>query len=440
MNIGYGMFQQQTLKLNMSQELVQAISLLQYTSLELAGFVEKIATENPLLEVEMNFYSTFSPKSLKKRKNQSESVGNFEAFIPDHLPSLANYLQDQLLTKKLSSAEKSYVTFLINNLNDNGYLEIDIDEASRLLNLPREIGVKALEIIQSLEPAGIGARNLQECIILQLRRKDNVTPQFIKIVEHYFEDFAYKKWKKIEKELNISVNEIQRLFDLVQSLEPRPGTFISNERTEYVVPDMIIEKRGDLWHIYVAEDSYFHLNINEDYYHELMQQPEPMVKSYVKEKYQQIQWLKQSIEQRKTTMINMMRAIIEMQEHYLVGSKKDLRPMTMYNVAEKIGVHESTISRIVKNKYIRTPIGTIPLRKLFTTGAKTATGNGTISTEQVKNEIRDMIDQENKKTPYSDQEIVKLLEKKGIRVSRRTVTKYREQLQIPSSIKRKRYN
>jgi len=440
MNIGYGMFQQQTLKLNMSQELVQAISLLQYTSLELAGFVEKIATENPLLEVEMNFYSTFSPKSLKKRKNQSESVGNFEAFIPDHLPSLANYLQDQLLTKKLSSAEKNYVTFLINNLNDNGYLEIDIDEASRLLNLPREIGVKALEIIQSLEPAGIGARNLQECIILQLRRKDNVTPQFIKIVEHYFEDFAYKKWKKIEKELNISVNEIQRLFDLVQSLEPRPGTFISNERTEYVVPDMIIEKRGDLWHIHVAEDSYFHLNINEDYYHELMQQPEPMVKSYVKEKYQQIQWLKQSIEQRKTTMINMMRAIIEMQEHYLVGSKKDLRPMTMYNVAEKIGVHESTISRIVKNKYIRTPIGTIPLRKLFTTGAKTATGNGTISTEQVKNEIRDMIDQENKKTPYSDQEIVKLLEKKGIRVSRRTVTKYREQLQIPSSIKRKRYN
>jgi len=440
MNIGYGMFQQQTLKLNMSQELVQAISLLQYTSLELAGFVEKIATENPLLEVEMNFYSTFSPKSLKKRKNQSESVGNFEAFIPDHLPSLANYLQDQLLTKKLSSAEKSYVTFLINNLNDNGYLEIDIDEASRLLNLPREIGVKALEIIQSLEPAGIGARNLQECIILQLRRKDNVTPQFIKIVEHYFEDFAYKKWKKIEKELNISVNEIQRLFDLVQSLEPRPGTFISNERTEYVVPDMIIEKRGDLWHIHVAEDSYFHLNINEDYYHELMQQPEPMVKSYVKEKYQQIQWLKQSIEQRKTTMINMMRAIIEMQEHYLVGSKKDLRPMTMYNVAEKIGVHESTISRIVKNKYIRTPIGTIPLRKLFTTGAKTATGNGTISTEQVKNEIRDMIDQENKKTPYSDQEIVKLLEKKGVRVSRRTVTKYREQLQIPSSIKRKRYN
>jgi len=440
MNIGYGMFQQQTLKLNMSQELVQAISLLQYTSLELAGFVEKIATENPLLEVEMNFYSTFSPKSLKKRKNQSESVGNFEAFIPDHLPSLANYLQDQLLTKKLSSAEKNYVTFLINNLNDNGYLEIDIDEASRLLNLPREIGVKALEIIQSLEPAGIGARNLQECIILQLRRKDNVTPQFIKIVEHYFEDFAYKKWKKIEKELNISVNEIQRLFDLVQSLEPRPGTFISNERTEYVVPDMIIEKRGDLWHIHVAEDSYFHLNINEDYYHELMQQPEPMVKSYVKEKYQQIQWLKQSIEQRKTTMINMMRAIIEMQEHYLVGSKKDLRPMTMYNVAEKIGVHESTISRIVKNKYIRTPIGTIPLRKLFTTGAKTATGNGTISTEQVKNEIRDMIDQENKKTPYSDQEIVKLLEKKGVRVSRRTVTKYREQLQIPSSIKRKRYN
>lgn len=440
MNIEYGMFQQQTLKLNMSQELVQAISLLQYTSMELAGFVEQIATENPLLEVEMNYYSTFSQKSLKKRKKQSASAGNFEAFIPDHLPSLSNYLQDQLLTKNLSSAEKSYVTFLINNLNDNGYLEIDIDEASRILNLPREIGKKALNIIQSLEPAGIGARNLQECIILQLRRNENADPRLIEIVEHYFDDFAYKKWKKIEKELNISLNEIQRLFDLVQTLEPRPGALISNERTEYVIPDIIIEKKEDIWHIHVAEDSYFHININEGYYHELMQQPEPMVKSYVKEKYQQIQWLKQSIEQRKTTMINMMRAIIEMQEPYLLGSKKELKPMTMNNVAEKIGVHESTISRIAKNKYARTPIGTIPLRKLFTTGAKTATGNDTISTEQVKNEIRDMIDQENKKSPYSDQEIVKLLEKKGIRVSRRTVTKYREQLKIPSSIKRKRYN
>lgn len=439
MSMDYGLFQQQILKLNMSQELVQAISLLQYTSMELANFVEQIAMENPLIEVEIHYDSTFANYSLKRKKQTGDTV-SFEAFIPDQTFTLSNYLKEQLWTKTLSPNEKKYLTFLIDHVNNSGYLEISLEEASQLLQIPVEIGEKALTVLQSLDPAGIGARNLQESIILQLKRKPDIEPEDLKIIESYFHPFVQRKWKKIEKELNIPIVRIQQLFDLVQTLEPRPGGSLSNERTEYVVPDIMIEKKPDVWHIKITDESCFQMNINERYYHELMQKREPMITLYAKEKYQQFQWLKQSIAQRKQTMLNLMKAIIEIQEPFLLGQVQELMPMTMFEIAEKIGVHESTVSRAVKNKYVYTPIGMLSLRGMFTGAVKTSGGHHLLSTDYVKKQIRQFIHTENKRKPYSDQDLVQLLAKQGIDISRRTVAKYREQLNIASSMKRKRYS
>lgn len=296
-----------------------------------------------------------------------------------------------------------------------------------------------LKMLQGLEPAGIGARSLKECIILQLERKEDVKQEDLDIISVYFNELLQKDWKRIAKETNLPLFKLQQLFDLIITLDPRPGAFFFNERTHYVVPDIFIEKSNDFWHIKVAEDSYFHIKVNELYYNELLSYTDPQVTAYVKDKYQQIQWLQESIQQRKQTMMQMMQTIIEIQEAYFLGEGKELTPMTMKEVAGRIGVHESTVSRVVKNKYALTPIGTIPLRNLFTNRANVEDVDRLLSTESVKKEIVTIVNQENKLKPYSDQEIVRLLVGKGISISRRTVTKYREQLNILSSTKRKRY-
>lgn len=440
MKLEFGLLQNQTLKINMSQQLAQAISLLQYTSMELANYVENMAQENPLLDVEMNVYTPIDFRGRKNRMTYKEANQVFaELQIPDLSTSIFDYLLEQILPRKLTKDEYTCFKFLVNHLNDDGYLEITVDEVSKTLKIPKHTGEEMLQMLHGLNPAGIGARNLQECIILQLKRKEEVQQEDLDMISSYFHELLQKDWKRIVQETNIPLYKIQHLFDLVKTLDPRPGAFFSNERTHYIVPDIFIEKSDDFWHIKVAEDSYIHIKVNERYYNELLSYSDSRITAYVQDKYQQIQWLQESIQQRKQTMMKIMQAIIELQESYFLGVEKELTPMTMKEIAGRVGVHESTVSRVVKNKFVQTPIGTIPLRKLFTNRAKVEDVGRLLSTEAVKKEILHIVSQENKLKPYSDQEIVQLLVEKGISISRRTVTKYREQLSILSSTKRKRY-
>lgn len=440
MDMNYGLFQEQTIKLNMTQNLAQAISILQLNSMELTSFIEEIATENPLLEIETNFYSPIDfMRAKRKGSKKSGEKQSIEAFLPDKKQSLYEFLQMQTITYELTKDERTFLDFLIHNINENGYLEIELDAAAKMLNLPIEMGKRVLNIIHELEPAGIGARNLQECLLLQLERNNQLTIKYQYILTKYFHDFAEKRWKKIQKNTDISIKEIQHLYDIIQTLNPRPGLRYSNEKTEYVVPDIILEKEADGWHIQIVEDLFLDIKFNDEYYSELIKEQDSKTISFAKDKYRQIQWLKNSIEQRKHTILKIMKAILKRQEAYFLEVNASLQPMTMAEIAEEIGVHESTVSRAVKNKYVKTPSGLYALRNLFTSQLTTKFGEKSLSSETVKKEIQAIIDQEDKTKPYSDNAIVTILKEKGIKISRRTITKYRESMNIPSSVKRKRY-
>mgnify|MGYP001159192059 FL=1 len=436
--------QRKTLKQRpvITKRLRRSIALLQYTSADLLHFVESISTENPFLEVEINYHA---PLKKQKSSNAEKNGSSFFENIPSHEQelSLYEYLQNQvvILSKHLSSAERKFLNFLIENLDDRGYLTIDISEAAFMLDLPVETGEKALRILQSLEPAGIGARNLAECLILQLRRKRGINPRFFIILEDYFTEFVNKKWSKIEKELNIPRHEIQNLLDIVRNFNFRPGAAFTSEPVNFLIPDIIITKKDNTWAIQLMDDVLFRVKFNHRYYNSLKDSQDVQLQNYMREKYQQYVWLKNSIAHRKKTMLNLMEVLIKKQEKFFLSQKHQLQPMTMKECANLIGVHESTVSRIVKNKFVHAPSGTFPLKDLFTSSFTAVEDSGSVtqlSSRSVQHEILKIIEREDKTNPYSDQMIAKLLQEKGIKISRRTVSKYRKQLHIPSSTMRKR--
>lgn len=435
MDLNLGLFQQQNLRLNMTQQLTQAISLLQLSVIELTAFIENIAIENPLIEIKTNYYTTFDSRTKKIKKLHSLEQNPIDTIATNGSPSLYDYLHSQTIFMNIAAEERKFLRFLIHNINESGFLDIDINEACELININESLGQCVLTILQGLEPAGIGARNLQECLKLQLDRKDVLTSSYDIILSKYFNEFVDKKWKVIETKTGIPVVEIQSLWDKIQKLNPRPGLSVSNERTEYIVPDIIVEKVKGHWLIEIADDSYVNIRLNKNYYYELASVENSELQTYLKEKYNQFQWLKQSLEQRQDTIKKVMDAIIKRQEEYFVNKQNNLKPMTMQEIAAEIGMHESTVSRTVKSKYLKTPAGIFLLRNLFSSQIS----EGDISRDTVKTKLINLIECEDKMKPYSDQQIVNELKEIGIKLSRRTITKYRGLLHIPSSTVRKRY-
>jgi len=437
MGLKANLIQQQTLKLNLSANMVQAITLLQYNSYELKSLIEEISLENPLIEVETKEYNLPSYTSSRKKRSDKE---NREEIYSKYEPiKLYDYLKSQIMTSTLSKVEQKVIHYIFQNLNDSGYLEIDIQEIAQNLFVDEALVESMLKLVQSLDPPGIGARSLQECLLLQMKRMESIEPSYINIIENYFDDFANRRWKLISSKLKLSLMDIQKLSDLIQTLNPRPGLNWSKNESLYIVPDIIIEKVNNQWTVQLVEDYFLHVQMNESYYTNLLNEKDPNIKSYASEKNQQVQWLFQALEKRKQTMVKMVHAVLAKQELFFIGKKNSLKPMTMREIADEVGVNESTISRIVKNKYIRTPMGTYSLRSLFTADVSKENDVESISNDEVKNKIDQIILNENKRKPLSDQAIVEILKDQGIDIARRTVTKYREQLNIPSSTKRKRY-
>ncbi len=436
MEMRMGLFQQQTMRLAMTQELSQAIALLQYSTLELASFLEDKAAENPLISVDRNESmrgAERKPKSgkLADSKNWIEQIGDEKICIED-------YLISQLPLHYLNDREMQLLKQLIRNLDDNGYLRISIEQLAAQTNESTEQLEAILDILQSLDPAGTGARNLQECLQLQLER--TMAPAFaVEIIANHFLAFADRKWKQIAKELGISLQDIQHIYDFIQTLDPRPCARFSNDQSTYIVPDVAVKIEGGELEIYLTNHSSAKMTLNSPYYRELQSVKDKQVKQFLQEKYQEYQWIARSIEQRLETILNVMTAIAKRQSECMMKGFAYLKPMTMREIAEELDIHESTVSRTVKGKYVQLPFGTVEMRSFFSAGLQT-TGAEDVSAKEVKNEIRMLIDMEDKKKPYSDQYIADTLQsEKSIILSRRTVAKYREQMKIPSSTKRKRF-
>ncbi|WP_062354345.1 RNA polymerase factor sigma-54 [Bacillus kwashiorkori] len=438
MEMKQGLFQTQQLGLNMTQELQQAIQLLQFNTMDLIQFMENIALENPLIDLEVN-YLQLADSSTMKQKSFQNSTLSLDQFAPSTTQSIYDYVNSQIISLNLSRTEENFLRFLAQSLDEAGYLTISVEEACNIMGVSTEVGQRVLQMLQNLEPPGIGARTVQECILLQLKRLYPQETEAITIVEKYFHDFVNKKWHKIAATLHINIASIQHVFDFIQKLNPRPGSVVSSDGNEhYFIPDIIIHYEKGKWHIRFKEEDMIDYRFNEDYYKKL-QTGHFDLYNYTKKHFNQYRWLQKSIEQRRNTMKATIHAIITKQASFFLSKKNYLQPMTMKEIAEDIEVHESTISRVVKNKYIKAPSGTFLLKDLFTNSISTDNSNG-VSVTEMKAKIEKLINNENKYMPLSDQDLTKLLKEEGIKISRRTVAKYRDELHIPTSAKRKRYD
>ncbi|MDL5610633.1 MULTISPECIES: RNA polymerase factor sigma-54 [Bacillus] len=429
--------QVQVLKPQLTQELRQAITLLGYHSAELAEYIDELSLENPLIERK----ETDTPP-LSYHKTNKNRISRQEAGLQLSNPqkTLQDVLKQQSLDMNLSNTEKKIFNYLIHSLDSNGYLEEDVEEAARRLSVSAEEAEAVLRKLQSLEPAGIGARSLQECILLQLQRLPNRNEQAELLVSEHFDVFAQKNWKALSKETGIPLHAIQDISDKIAALHPRPGLlFASPEQDMYIEPDIfIIVKNGQI----TAE-----LNSRSFPEIELHPQYRPLLSSgacqdtvsYLSTKYQEWRWLSRALRQRKQTITRIVNELTARQKDFFLKGRSAMKPLTLREVADCLGLHESTISRAIKGKTIQTPYGLVEM-KMFFTGKAEASGDGDTSNYAVKTHLQALIQQEDKTKPLSDQKLADLLyEQHRIQISRRTVAKYRDQLNIPSSAARKRY-
>jgi RNA polymerase sigma-54 factor len=441
MDLKAGLWQQQSLKLAMTQELTQAIALLQYSAQELSSFLENKALENPLLQVENNNIQPINPLIDRNRRKHTRNTENeWIEQIAAKSSSIEEQLLNQLNLHKYSSIQLNIIKHLIQNLDVNGYLASEPEDIADKLGVHLELVEESVIVIQALEPAGIGARNLQECLLIQVERENLKDDLALTILSDYFVPFAEKKWKKIAKELEIPLQKIQEVFDTIQKLNPRPGALLEQENASYIIPDVIVERIGDQFSVRLCDDIIPKISFNNHYYQKFNANQDSQVGRFLQEKVQDYQWIQRSIEQRKETLTRVAGKIVEKQTLFLQKGREYLVPMTMKEIAVELDIHESTVSRAVKDKYVQTPVGTFSLKSFFTSTIQTVSNENT-SSSQVKNAIAAMIEKENKQRPLSDQEIVeKLMSTQGIVVSRRTIAKYRDQLGIHSSSKRKRFD
>ncbi|PLR85370.1 RNA polymerase sigma-54 factor [Bacillus canaveralius] len=439
MDFKAGLWQQQTLKLMLTQELTQAIALLQYSAQELNAFLENKAAENPLLQLDSgNFQTAIDPRMDRSKsswKNSQKDKKNWIEQIGEKVVSLDEYLRSQINFKQVTTRQIQILTDFILNLDENGYF-YDWHEA--VAKYPLQEAEECLHILQQLDPAGIGARSLQECLLLQLQRLGNRNALAEMIITDYFHPFANKNWKLISKEAGIELKEIQQTFDFIQTLNPRPGALFQQQKPVYMIPDVIIDWNGIDYTVTILDSVIPKLSFNHAYFTEMSTYKDDQVSRFLQEKKQDYYWILKSLEQRKETLLKVTMKIVEKQQGFFKKGREGLKPLIMKEISDELGIHESTVSRAVREKYAQTPFGTMELKSFFTSTIQTVSSENT-SSAQVKSKIEAYVAAENKQKPLSDQEIVARLQEEGMIVSRRTVAKYRDQLGIASSSKRKRY-
>lgn len=417
--------QTQELQIVMSTQLRQAIELLQYSTQELEQYIREQELVNPLIEL--------SEPTLKEHLQiPKTSSGHYNNW---HLSTKCEKnIRDELFQQvRLTFDNEKDIQLLkhiIYHLDDNGYYEQPIQTSYNDLEIE-----KGIHLLQTIGPLGMGARNLKECLLLQTIYCPNSPAHADTIISNYLEELAHNNWKKILKELDISLNDLQMIYLFIQSLQPKLSSLFYQELVHTTIPDIIVNiVDGGI--TFSLNDYYLpKISIHADYFPYI--KAHSSEKSYFKKHLADYHWLVNSIEQRRNTMINIMKALIEKQKNFFLDGFDAMQPLTLREIADQIDVHESTVSRITTNKYVQTAFGTFELKELFSSKLSTANGQS-VSQVKVKSLLSDYIKSENKAKPFSDQKIAEYFNAAlGIEISRRTIAKYREDMSIPSSARRK---
>jgi RNA polymerase sigma-54 factor len=460
-------------KLVMTPQLRQAIKLLQLGRLELTEALQAEIEQNPMLEeipplleqpvnpdaltAEETTFLTEAPITDRVKGDDPATVAevnwedysnNFDAdFSFAHetppadapsqfdfisaTPGLDSYLQWQLTHLELTEQDIEQTHFIIGNLDGHGFLEASIEDICQYCHCNEEEAEGALRLVQSLDPPGIAARSIQESLLLQLDRLDYYDTLPYRIVEQYMPLLETRNYAQIARDTGAPLKKVNEAVAIIQQLTPFPGNEFSNEQTNYVIPDVYIYKIDGEFVIQLNDDGLPQLQVSSQYQQLLKQKNDlpPESRGYLRESKRNAEWFIKSIEQRQRTIFKVMESLLKFQRDFFEKGAGAMRPLILRDVAEDIGMHESTVSRVTSNKYVHTPQGIYELKYFFSTAVATTDGD-TVAAEAIKNRIRQLVSHENPTKPLSDNTISEMLAGENITVARRTVAKYRDQLKI----------
>ncbi len=496
---GLQLSQRLTQSLVLAPQLQQSLALLQAPTLELKALVEQELQQNPVLEeapstetdsaekdtsitetgadaadpteppADLNFDST-------TEKNANEPVDDFQAefdrlvqldqewrehFAQSNIPmrpsvedeekrqfmfdslvagtSLQEILIEQVRESDLTEAQQAVAEMLIGNIDDYGYLKSTLEELCASTGLAQDAIMTVLKVIQTFDPSGVGARDLRECLLLQLERAGQKETIEYRIIGDFMDALGKRRIPEIARGTGHSVDDVQEPLERIARLEPRPGRAFLPDNDQYILPEVFVQRVGDDFAISTNNEHIPHLRISNTYKDLMAQgQNSAEVRNYIREKIRAGKFLIKSLHQRQQTIMNIAREIVNRQREFMEKGVAHLKPLTMVQIAEVVGVHETTVSRAVSGKYMETPQGLFEMKYFFTAGIQTDTGHG-MSNTSVKDMISEIFKKEDAASPLSDQEVVKMLQDKGIRIARRTVAKYRTELNILPSNLRKVY-
>jgi len=464
----------QTLSQKMTPRMQQAIKLLQYNHMELSSHIEQALLENPTLEAKANEDGpSDGERQLEERSRQDaaesqeqangagEDSFDWEGYLAqmgdrprltagpagfDDLPpietnltydtSLADHLVDQIAMLRSAPDKRKAALAIIQNLDDRGYLDADFDQLVDDLGMSAELVEEARQLVMSLDPLGCGARSLSECLIVQARVVYSEDPMFEPILRDHLEHLSRRSYAVIARALDLDEEDVIAYHEDIRRLEPTPGRNFSTGEARYITPDVYVFRIGNEWHIQLNEEGVPDLRVGRQY-QALLQKGTRKEREYIKEKLDSARFLIQSIDRRRKTIRRVMESILKFQLDFFEHGVQHLKPMILEDVARDIDVHMSTVSRVTSGKYAHTPHGIFELKFFFSTAVRQSGGSDDLSAESIKDQIRVLIDNEDRRKPLSDSAIEKELKKAGVDVARRTVAKYREQLGFLSSKLRK---
>jgi len=474
--------------LRINPRLYQAMDLLYMPLLDLEQHLKQELLGNPFLEMiepEEEVQAPAAEQQQQEKKAEKEKSGDdepdWESILlddrTDHgVPSgsyseareyvepvtvegkdLIDYLREQTQMLDLSPRQKLLAEEFLGNIGEDGYLQADIEQirkgANQLLeeheaeseldlNVPPYTMAEVeemLRVIQQLDPPGTGARNLRECLLLQLENQKRADSLVYRLVKDAFEDLIAHRWSDLGKRFGLAPDEVQKAADELARLDPKPGLQHSAANDAYIIPDLIVEKIDDKYHVFLNDSGLPRLRISKTY-QEIARDKKKYdgeSKEFINQRLNSAHWMIQAIEQRRQTMLKVMNFIVDRQREFFEKGIDYLKPLTLREVADVISMHESTVSRVTNEKYVQTPRGLLPLKFFFSSGLSTTTGEDA-SARSIKSQIQKLVNDEPPKDPLTDQQIVEMFERKGVRIARRTVAKYRDQLGILPARMRKR--
>ena len=417
-------------------ELRQSLNILALPLLEIKNLIEKELETNPLLEESPPQKNTEAP--LPPPDSQDRPDLDFRLNLLTKKATLQDVLLRQLSMFTNADEDFKIGQEIIGNIDENGYLKATLTEIATALNVSTDKAENVLKLIQQFEPAGAGARTVSECLLIQLELNNDQDPLMRKIIECHMEDVAKKNYSLIAKALKEPIENIEPRIKKVLKLDPKPGRNYSPDETQRIIPDITIDEKDDKLEITINNEDIPNLNINETYRQMLKKNGlDSQAKEFLTQKLHNALELLRAISKRQTTLRNIVEVVAQIQQEAIAKDFSHLKPLTFNEVAQKINMHESTVCRAVMNKYVKTPYGVVALKDFFSSHLHDQNGES-VSSAHIKRLIKELIEQEDKKHPLSDDEIAQHLTKeKNLKISRRTVTKYREELKILSTLFRR---